>query len=146
MGEKERAKKAEELEKKKEKALKAAEEKKDGEEKKEEERKEEEKKEEEIKEDEPEEDEEEEEAEVEAMDEEPPKVELTAEEKKTLKFVYSQTPDVSSYVLSTSFGKFSAPKKEEGFDDIRYDWEKERAKKAEELEKKKEKALKAAEE
>mmetsp|Transcript_45932 Transcript_45932/g.116793 ORF Transcript_45932/g.116793 Transcript_45932/m.116793 type:complete len:927 (+) Transcript_45932:75-2855(+) len=70
-----------------------------------------------------EEEEKEEEEEDEPMDEEPPKVELTAEEKK-LVFRRNPIPDLTSYSLNTSFVKFSVPDKDEGFDEIRYDWSK----------------------
>merc|ERR1711957_407315 len=97
------AKKAEqEAEKKAAAKKKAAEEKKEGEE---------------------EEEEEEEEKEEEEKDEDPPKVELTAEE-QALRFIKSSTPDLVPYVLSTSFSKFSAPEKDEGFTEIRYEWAK----------------------
>merc|ERR1712048_1290487 len=33
-------------------------------------------------------------------------------------------PEVSDYVLSTSFSKFSVPSKDEGFDEIRFEWSK----------------------
>jgi len=65
----------------------------------------------------------EDEKEVEEAVEAPPKVALDAEEKK-LWFVKSATPDLTPYALSINFAKFSAPEKAEGFDDIRYDWEK----------------------
>lgn len=65
-----------------------------------------------------EEDEEEEEDEI--MDG-PPRVELTAEEKKSM-FRKSPIPDMTSYNLNTSFMKFSVPEKDEGFDSISYEW------------------------
>merc|ERR1711966_378589 len=106
------------------------------EEKKEEEEKKdepmEEKKEEETKEEEEEEEEEPEEPEEEEkeekledlmdVDEEPPKVELSDEDKKA--WFYKGTPDLVPYLLSTTFTKFSIPEKAEGFDDIRYEWQK----------------------
>eukprot|EP00928_Gymnodinium_smaydae_P034793 TRINITY_DN24583_c0_g3_i1.p1 TRINITY_DN24583_c0_g3~~TRINITY_DN24583_c0_g3_i1.p1 ORF type:complete len:909 (+),score=191.46 TRINITY_DN24583_c0_g3_i1:113-2728(+) len=61
-----------------------------------------------------------------AMDEdygEPPKVSLTAEDKKIV-FRKGAVPDLSAYNVSTSFTKFSLPDKDEGFDDVRCDWHK----------------------
>merc|ERR1712217_340575 len=87
-----------------------------------EEKKDEEKKEEADEEDEAESEPEEEEKE-EPLDETPPKVELTAEEKKILYFK-GQCPDMTGYLLSTSFAMFSLPEKDEGFDDITYSWAK----------------------
>jgi hypothetical protein len=107
-------KRQKELQKQREEAKKKkeAEKKKDGE-------KEEEKKEEEEKKDEPM-----EEKEVEDdKDAEPPAVELT-EEEKAMCFLPKRLPDITPSVLSTCFGKFSIPEEEEGFDDIRYDWDK----------------------
>merc|ERR1711972_1055713 len=63
------------------------------------------------------------EEEKEPLDETPPKVELTAEEKKILYFK-GQCPDMTGYLLSTSFATFSLPEKDEGFDDITYSWTK----------------------
>lgn len=54
--------------------------------------------------------------------EEPPKVELTAEEKKV--WFHKGIPDLTPYMLSTSFTKYSLPEKDEGFGDIRYEWQK----------------------
>jgi len=70
--------------------------------------------------------EEEEEDEVEVVEEpeveeEPPKVTLTAEEKAN-PFRKTATPDVSAMVLSTNFPKFTVPSKDEGYDEIRYEW------------------------
>merc|ERR1712061_976143 len=63
------------------------------------------------------------EPEKEEKDEEPPKVELTQEEKKAW-FVKAPIPDISEYVLNTTFGNFSLPDRDEGFDDISYSWSK----------------------
>merc|ERR1712203_753537 len=63
------------------------------------------------------------EVEEEPLDETPPKVELTAEEKK-LWFAKSSTPDLLPFVLNTTFAEFTVPEKEDGFDEIRYDWNK----------------------
>merc|ERR1711972_452892 len=59
------------------------------------------------------------------MDEEPPKVELSAEEKKNY-FRKPLIPDISSYQMGISFGKFSVPEKDEGFEEIKFDWSKEK--------------------
>merc|ERR1712217_291360 len=124
---KEEAKKAEEEKKKAAEAeaaaAKAADaEKAAGEDAKKKEENEEEKKKEESEAEEEEEEPEEEEKE-EPLNETPPKVELTAEEKKILYFK-SQCPDMTGYLLSTSFATFSLPEKDEGFDDITYSWTK----------------------
>merc|ERR1711920_342527 len=115
--EKERVKKQKELQKKKEAEKKAAEKKKleaDGKEVPEE-------KEEEPEPEEPDEPEEPEEEEPVVMDEDPPKVELTAEEKAS-SFVKVTTPDLTPTTLNTTFGIFSVPDKAEGFDDIKFNW------------------------
>jgi len=67
--------------------------------------------------------EEEEHEEPEPPEEEPPRVKLTPEE-KAMKFFTSSTPDLTAYALGTSFTKFSLPAKGEGFDDIRFEWNK----------------------
>merc|ERR1711933_667388 len=54
-------------------------------------------------------------------DEEPPKAELTPEEKKQW-FIQRPTPDLAPYVLSSNFTKFSLPEKDDGFDEIKYEW------------------------
>merc|ERR1712203_523382 len=69
------------------------------------------------------EEEEEEEKEEEVMEEDPPKVELTEEEKK-LWFIKPTVPDLDSYTNNTSFAKYSIPSKEDGFDDVKYGWDK----------------------
>lgn len=74
--------------------------------------------------DEVDEDEDEEKEDDEEMDddtEEPPKAELTDEEKKQW-FRTSPTPDLTDYALNTSFAKFSLPQKSEGFEEVRYEW------------------------
>merc|ERR1712217_713640 len=53
----------------------------------------------------------------------PPKVELTADEKKKF-WINQRTPDLAAPVMSTSFATFSVPEKDEGFDEIRYDFQK----------------------
>lgn len=53
---------------------------------------------------------------------EPPQVELTEEEQK-LWFGKSATPDLTPTVLSQSFGTFTVPEEDEGFDEIRYEWD-----------------------
>merc|ERR1711862_312428 len=93
-----------EWKKKEEEKNKPKEEEKEGEEKeKEEEKPEEEKKE-----------------EMEVEEEEKP-VELTEEEKNTW-FYKSETPDLTQAVLAKHFASFTLPAKEEGFDEIRFEW------------------------
>jgi len=55
--------------------------------------------------------------------EEPPKVDLTAEE-KSVWFISKRVPDMMQATLSSSFGSFSLPQKDDGFDEIRYEWQK----------------------
>jgi len=55
--------------------------------------------------------------------EEPPKVELTAEEKSAW-FIPKRVPDMAVGALSSSFSSFSLPQKDDGFDEIRYEWQK----------------------
>merc|ERR1719270_1538619 len=55
------------------------------------------------------------------MDEDPPKAELTPEEKK-MSFRKCPVPDLTQYALNTSFMKFTLPEIEEGFDEIRFEW------------------------
>merc|ERR1712190_494196 len=56
---------------------------------------------------------------------EPPVVELTEEEKKQWfrKPAVGATSDLTSVVLSQSFGKFTIPDQDEGFDDLRFEWQ-----------------------
>eukprot|EP00929_Paragymnodinium_shiwhaense_P000312 TRINITY_DN100555_c0_g1_i1.p1 TRINITY_DN100555_c0_g1~~TRINITY_DN100555_c0_g1_i1.p1 ORF type:complete len:830 (+),score=287.97 TRINITY_DN100555_c0_g1_i1:83-2491(+) len=54
-------------------------------------------------------------------DEEMPPVELTDEEKKVM-FRTSQIPDLAPNVLAASFADFTIPAKEEGFDEVRFEW------------------------
>jgi len=54
---------------------------------------------------------------------EAPVVELTDEE-KTKYFTPKSTPDLTPQVMSSSYGKFSTPNEDEGFDDIVYEWQK----------------------
>merc|ERR1711920_305562 len=61
--------------------------------------------------------------EEEEKEEEPPVVELT-EEEKGMNFLPKKVPDLAPGVMSSSYAKFATPQKEEGFDDIRYEWEK----------------------
>merc|ERR1712194_848818 len=121
--EKERQKKAAELKKKweatlKKNAQKAAEAKEGGDEKEKEEE-----------DNEPEEPEEVSEVEIESdpeadpQEEEPPKVELTAEE-KSHSFIQHDSSDLTEYVMNASFTYFSLPCAEEGFDAIKYAWSK----------------------
>lgn len=51
-------------------------------------------------------------------------VELSEEEKNTW-FRKFDCPDITEDVLAKSFAKFSVPTKAEGFDDIRFEWQKE---------------------
>jgi len=53
---------------------------------------------------------------------EKPTVELTAAEKK-LWFRPQVVPDLTEAVMSSSCGKFSLPDADEGFDDIRFEWQ-----------------------
>merc|ERR1712151_91410 len=62
-------------------------------------------------------------------DEEPPIAELTEEESK-IWFMKNTLPDLTANVLENSFGDFGIPTKEEGFDEIKYEWQKEKASKA----------------
>merc|ERR1712151_1476433 len=101
---------------------KEGEEKKDGEEKKAEEEKKDEPKPIEIDE-ESDEEEEKKEEEPEEEDPEPPKVELTPEEKK-MWHQKSVIPDLAPIAMSSAFPQFSLPEKDEGFEEIRYEWEK----------------------
>eukprot|EP00928_Gymnodinium_smaydae_P018837 TRINITY_DN1717_c0_g1_i1.p1 TRINITY_DN1717_c0_g1~~TRINITY_DN1717_c0_g1_i1.p1 ORF type:complete len:883 (+),score=208.59 TRINITY_DN1717_c0_g1_i1:47-2650(+) len=62
-------------------------------------------------------------------EEEPPKqeeapapVELTEEEKSAW-YIKHDTPDLTEEALGASFAKFSAPSKEEGFDEVRFEWQ-----------------------
>merc|ERR1712066_129815 len=57
------------------------------------------------------------------QEEEPPKAELTAEEKK-MSFAKRDTKDLTPVVMSASFTKFTLPTKDDGFDDIKYEWSK----------------------
>jgi len=56
------------------------------------------------------------------IEEDPPKASLTAEE-KAQKF-YCPVPDMDAKSLALFFTKFSVPTKEEGFEEIRYEWNK----------------------
>merc|ERR1712190_13731 len=53
---------------------------------------------------------------------EPPKVELTDEERKT-NFLKPKIKDLYDKALSSSFGQFSIPEKSEGFEDITFEWQ-----------------------
>lgn len=52
----------------------------------------------------------------------PPKAELTEEEKKTW-FAPKSPTDLTTTALNQAFGNFSIPKKDEGFDDVRFEWQ-----------------------
>merc|ERR1712039_118266 len=64
--------------------------------------------------------------EPEPMDEDPPVVELTADE-KAIRFFKHPIPDLTPYNLAMSFTKFSLPQKSEGFDTVKYSWNTEKA-------------------
>merc|ERR1711972_201454 len=51
---------------------------------------------------------------------EPPKYQLTDDDKR-IKFRTTSTPDLAENVFNTFFQNFSVPSKEEGFDAIRYE-------------------------
>lgn len=99
--------------KKEEEAKKAAEEKKEGDE---------EKKEEEKKADDPVSEDEKEEPEEPEMGDSPA-VELTDEE-KSVNFVPNRVHDLTRTVMTATFATFSTPDKEEGFDEVKYEWDK----------------------
>merc|ERR1719221_2056936 len=74
------------------------------------------------KEDEEEDDDEELEANIkELVEASPPKVELADEERKQF-FRKPKQSDILAATLSTAFTSFTLPEKEEGFDDVKYDW------------------------
>merc|ERR1712217_544306 len=77
------------------------------------------------KEEEPEEEEPEEPDEPEPVQQDPPTVELTDEEKE-IRFFKNPIPDRTPYDLNTSFTKFSIPAADEGFDSVRFSWNKEK--------------------
>merc|ERR1712217_910636 len=62
--------------------------------------------------------------EMEEDEERPPEVELTEEEKQA---VFKKSPggisDLTEAVVNKFFSKFSVPEKEEGFDELKYDWQ-----------------------
>lgn len=60
--------------------------------------------------------------EVEEKDPEPPKVELTDEEKKVW-FKPSHIPDLTPAALNAGFSKFTFPAKTEGFDEVKFLWQ-----------------------
>merc|ERR1711879_951713 len=57
------------------------------------------------------------------VEEDPPTVSLTAEE-KAVKFRTMKVPEISDYALSLNFTKFTLPTKDEGFDEIKFEWNK----------------------
>jgi len=77
----------------------------------------------------PEEEEPEEEIEPEPIEEDPPKVELSAAEKKTW-FRQLAVGDLTPFLLNTLFQKFSLPEKDEGFEELRWMWQPEAKAKA----------------
>merc|ERR1711920_885873 len=67
----------------------------------------------------------EEESEDEVMEDEPPKVSLTDEDKQT-KFLKPQYfKDLLDGVMNANFSNFSIPDKSEGFDEVKYEWDNE---------------------
>jgi len=58
---------------------------------------------------------------------EPPTVELTDEEKKQWFRPAGATTDLTTVVMGQSFTEFTIPNKDEGFDAVRYEWQKEKA-------------------
>merc|ERR1711933_188972 len=62
---------------------------------------------------------------MEEDDGEPEKAELTEEESKTW-FTKGGRSDLTANMLDKSFGDFSIPAKSEGFDDIKFEWQKEK--------------------
>merc|ERR1719161_1712315 len=62
---------------------------------------------------------------MEEDDEEPPRVELDDQEKLQL-FRKSVVTDLSSWTLAASFSKFTLPDKSEGFDEMKFEWYKEK--------------------
>merc|ERR1711933_605717 len=63
--------------------------------------------------------------EPEPVDEDPPKVTLS-EEELAQRFFKNPIPDLTPYVLNTSFMNFTTPASDEGFDEVRYPWFKEK--------------------
>merc|ERR1712176_1471137 len=68
------------------------------------------------------------EEEEEEMETEPAKAELTEEEEK-IWFTKGGIPDISPQVVDKCFGDFGIPAKSEGFDEIKFEWQKEKASK-----------------
>merc|ERR1712151_575412 len=58
------------------------------------------------------------------VEETPPPVELTEEEKKT-KFIKSSLPDIAEKVFAKTYASFSIPAADEGFDEVSFEWGKE---------------------
>merc|ERR1719331_969392 len=56
---------------------------------------------------------------------EPPRMTLTAEE-KAVRFAHHQVSDLAEKIMNTDFQKFSLPEADEGFDTIKYTWNKEK--------------------
>eukprot|EP00441_Pelagodinium_beii_P043457 CAMPEP_0197627662 /NCGR_PEP_ID=MMETSP1338-20131121/6207_1 /TAXON_ID=43686 ORGANISM="Pelagodinium beii, Strain RCC1491" /NCGR_SAMPLE_ID=MMETSP1338 /ASSEMBLY_ACC=CAM_ASM_000754 /LENGTH=827 /DNA_ID=CAMNT_0043198437 /DNA_START=52 /DNA_END=2535 /DNA_ORIENTATION=- len=59
---------------------------------------------------------------VEEEPEEPKPVAQLTEEEKAISFRKKAVPDLTSWILSSSFMKFSIPDADEGFDEVRYAW------------------------
>merc|ERR1712187_28541 len=70
------------------------------------------------------------ESEEETMESEPPKAELTAEDKKQKFVVPTGQKDLTDAVMNQTFGFFAIPDKDEGFDEIKYEWDDEGKSKA----------------
>jgi len=64
--------------------------------------------------------------EPEPMEEEPPKVGALTAEEKALRFFKHAVPDLLPYAMNTSFTKFSLPDGDEGFDSVKYSWNKDK--------------------
>jgi len=64
--------------------------------------------------------------EPEPADEKPPKVAALTSEEKAVKFFKHAVPDLAQYAMNTSYMKFSLPDGSEGFDAVKYSWNKER--------------------
>mmetsp|Transcript_43048 Transcript_43048/g.77141 ORF Transcript_43048/g.77141 Transcript_43048/m.77141 type:complete len:822 (-) Transcript_43048:111-2576(-) len=69
------------------------------------------------------------EEEEEDLGDEPPKVELTEEEENLSFLPKGPVPDLAPSILSKAFANFTIPEKEEGFDEIKFIWQKEPASK-----------------
>eukprot|EP00931_Biecheleriopsis_adriatica_P077426 TRINITY_DN50_c0_g1_i2.p1 TRINITY_DN50_c0_g1~~TRINITY_DN50_c0_g1_i2.p1 ORF type:complete len:847 (-),score=293.16 TRINITY_DN50_c0_g1_i2:58-2529(-) len=66
------------------------------------------------------------EEEFEDLGEEPPKAELTEEEQKLWFMPKGAMSDLSQAMLNNAYASFTIPEKEEGFDDVKYEWQPEK--------------------